>query len=124
MAITSGKNSITQVDFMFIDTAATATAVTDVFAGAATIHSIHLINGHANPAWLKIYNESTATVGTTDPDIIIKSEGSGSNGGRTVWQIIDGIAITNMTYACEDSNGTAGTSNPDAGSLTLSMVVR
>ena len=124
MAITSGKNSITQVDFMFIDTAATATAVTDVFAGAATIHSIHLINGHANPAWLKIYNASTATVGTADPDIIIKSEGSGSNGGRTVWQIIDGIALTNMTYACEDSNGTAGTSNPDAGSLTLSMVVR
>jgi hypothetical protein len=124
MAITSGKNSITQVDFMFIDTASTATAVTDVFAGAATIHSIHLINGHSNPAWLKIYNASSATVGTTDPDIILKSEGSGSNGGRTVWQIIDGIALTNMTYASEDSSGTAGTSNPDAGSLTVSMVVR
>tara|TARA_A100001515_G_scaffold27394_2_gene20999 strand:+ start:2818 stop:3192 length:375 start_codon:yes stop_codon:yes gene_type:complete len=124
MAINTGKNSITQVDFMFIDTAATATAVTDVFAGAATIHSFHLINSHSNPAFLKVYNASTATVGTTEPDIIIKAEGSGSNGGRTVWQIIDGIALTNMTYACEDSAGTSGTSNPDAGSLTLSMVVR
>ena len=124
MAITTGKSSIVEVDFMFIDTASTATAVTDVFAGSATIHSINMVNGHSNPAWLKIFNASAATVGTTDPDIILKADGSATNGGRTGWQIIDGIALTNMTYASEDSNGTAGTSNPDAGNLTVSMVVR
>tara|TARA_R100001594_G_scaffold42658_5_gene74836 strand:- start:1250 stop:1624 length:375 start_codon:yes stop_codon:yes gene_type:complete len=124
MAITTGKLSITETDYMFIDTASTATAVTDVFGGSATIHSINMVNGHSNPAWLKIYNASSATVGTTDPDIILKADGSGTNGGRTVWQIIDGIALTNMTYASEISAGTSGTSNPDAGNLTISMVVR
>ena len=125
MGITTGKYSITETDCLFIDTGATEAAETDVFGGSVTIYSMHFFHNHSNPAYVKIYNATTATVGTTDPDIILKADGTSTNNGHTYWTIVDGLSLTNMTYAAEDSSGTTGTAAPDSGAgVKIDMVVR
>ena len=120
MAIVSGKKSITQIDFVLSDDDVDETAVDDIFGGAGTIHGFHFENTHgATGAHFKAYDNADPTVGTTSPDLIIHVPANMD----TVWYVTDGIAFTNLSYACVQEDGTSGTSAP-AAAVKLHAVVR
>ena len=117
MGTTTGKTSITQTDFLLNDTGVAASAVDNLFGGAATIHTLFITNAGA-VAYVKIYDHVDPNVGSTVPDIILTVPAS----TQTVWNIIEGVELTNVSYACVSAGGTAGTDAP-AGAVTLHMVV-
>ena len=111
MAILSGKKSVTQTEFILSDDDVDETAVDDIFGGAGTIHGFHFENTHgATGAHFKAYDNSDPTVGTTSPDLIIHLPAN----VNTVWFVTDGIAFTNLSYACVQEDGTSGTTAPAA----------
>lgn len=119
MAITTGKSSVTQTDYLFYDSGVTGTAVDDVFGGAVKIHSIQVQNIHAaDDAYLKLYDVAP-TVGTTAPFMILKSPADST----VVWTSITGLDMTRVSYVAVDEGGTTGTSAPTT-ALKLYMVVR
>ena len=118
MAVFSGKNSITQTDFIVTDSDVDETAIDDLFGGAAVVYSLFIENA-SSLAHLKIYDAADPTVGTTAPDIILQAVAS----EQIDWQIVDGISFTNFSYACVQEDGTSGTTAP-AGTVKLHSVVR
>ena len=103
MTLKIGKNSAVQTDFLLTDTAVIATPVDNAFGGAVTIHTI-VLNCAGAVAYYKFYDTAAADVGTDDPVIILQADA----GEITVWNIIDGIALTNLSYAQTNSLGTGG----------------
>jgi hypothetical protein len=118
MAVTTGKKSVTQVDFMAHDTSAVNAAVDDVFGGSATLHTI-VINNGGTKAYVKFYDAAEPSVGTTEPSIILVADAS----KVTVWNVVEGIAFTNVSYNANNAAGKTSGDNP-GGTLALSMVVR
>jgi len=92
------------------DTDAGATAQTGVTGASGTVYMLDIDNT-ANPtdvAYLKIYDDASPTVGTTDPDFIFKIP---VNQRR---QIVcpDGLDFAVLSYAVVTSPGTPGTAGP------------
>ena len=83
-----------------------------VATAASTLYSVE-INNAANTAnsFVKLYDNVTGsvTVGTTDPDVILKAQAS----AKVTYQFDQGIAFgTGMILACLTTAGTAGTTGP------------
>jgi|TARA_R110000824_G_scaffold241128_1_gene429849 hypothetical protein len=120
MAVTTGKNSTTQKDFLLTDPDVDEVGVDDVFGGSAVIHGIFLENTHGSTAaHFKAYDNAAGVPGTTAPDIMIAIPGDKEH----AWFIIDGIFFTNFSYACVQEDGTSGTTAP-AAAVKLHAVVR
>ena len=86
-----------------------------ITASSATVYTVE-INNTANTSvdtFVKFYDAATGsvTVGTTDPDMILKAPA-----GKTVaYQFALGVAFgTGIVMAALNSEGTAGTSNPSS----------
>ena len=119
MAVTTGKSSIVQTDYLFYDSGVSSTAVDDVFGGAVKIYSIQIQNIHAaDDAYLKLYDVDPS-VGTTAPFMILKSPADST----VVWTSLAGLDMTSVSYAATDAGGTAGSGAPTT-ALKLYMVVR
>ena len=118
MAFYTGKNSITQTDFILTDNDVDESAVDDVFGGSATVYSLYIENA-SSLAHLKISDTADPVVGSTAPDIILQAVAS----EELMWQVVDGLAFTNFSYACVQEDGTDGTTAP-AGTVKLHAVVR
>tara|TARA_R110002012_G_scaffold310487_1_gene518784 strand:+ start:1627 stop:2004 length:378 start_codon:yes stop_codon:yes gene_type:complete len=125
MALLTSKSSITSTDFLLSDTDVDADkngtgvagdAKDDVFAGSATIHSIFL-DAPSGTSYLKLYDNTNPTIGSTAPDIILMVK------EPNMWTIVDGIAVTNLSYGATNAGGTAGNTTP-AVTVKLFMVVR
>tara|TARA_R110001583_G_scaffold159168_1_gene310967 strand:+ start:43 stop:420 length:378 start_codon:yes stop_codon:yes gene_type:complete len=125
MAILTSKNSGTNTDFILSDTDVDADvngtgsagdAKDDVFAGSATIHSIFL-DAPSNTSYLKLYDATDPTIGTTAPDIILMVK------EPNMWTIVDGLPVTNLSYGATNAAGTAGNTTP-AVTVKLFLVVR
>ena len=91
----------------------TNTALENILGGAATIHSITLDND-ANGSqinFVKFYNQTSVTAGTTPPDIVLKCDADEKN---ITFEIPGGITFNTgvSIYATSSSGGTAGTSAP------------
>lgn len=92
------------------DTDSDGTIENNINDGAATIYAI-VIDNTANAAveYTKLYNATSATVGTTAPDMILMSNSS----SRHVWVFTNGLAFsTGLSFATVTAGGTAGTTNP------------
>ncbi len=78
--------------------------------GAATIYAITLDNSaNAAVSFLKLYNSAAPTVGTTDPDMILKIAASVS---RTFVFKTGNSFATALSYAAVTAGGTAGVTGP------------
>ena len=101
------------------DTAATATAVTNVIGSSGTIYYVEVDNtANSAASYLKIYNASGPTVGTTAPDLILRATGS----TREYFVFPTGLAFgTAVSYACVSAAGTGGTGSPSS-SVTIRIV--
>ena len=87
-----------------------------MFAGSATIHSIFL-DAPSNTSYLKLYDATDPTIGTTAPDIILMVK------EPNMWTIVDGLPVTNLSYGATNAAGTAGNTTP-AVTVKLFLVVR
>lgn len=103
LAFTSGLKQIR-------DTTANGTGENDVNGGAATLYGIRVDNTqNSTPVFLKLYNHASPTIGTTDPDLILKVK----NGVTRRVMFPKGLAFaTAISMACVTTGGTAGTTNP------------
>jgi hypothetical protein len=64
---------------------------------------------NANVVYIKIYDNSSPTVGTTDPEIILQGNGSGT----TEYLFEPGLlCATAFKVACTTTAGTGGTTSP------------
>ena len=89
-----------------------ATAENDVLSGAATLHEIYVDNtGNTAATFAKFYNAAAPTIGTTAPDIIVRSRAS----VKTRVYMAPGLGIsfaTGLSGAGLTAAGTAGTTGP------------
>lgn len=95
------------------DTDADGTAEANVNSGAAVLHLLQVDNtGNASAAsYLKIYDATSATVGTTEPDVVIRVPG----GATLKLAIPQGLSFaTGITFACVTAGGTGGTTSPSS----------
>lgn len=104
---------------LIVDTTADSTAETDVTGTSGVIYTLDVDNtsNGSNPAYLKIYDNASPTVGTTAPDLIFKVAAN----LRRMLVIPEGMAFTNLSFACVVEAGTAGTTSPTS-SVTVRMV--
>lgn len=102
---------------MVVSTSLGTTAQTDLLGGPVTIGSIFISNG-SGTAFLKIYDDPSPTIGTTEPDLIIEVAGS-----KTVnWWIDGGLTLVNGLSVCaSDTPGKAAGSNPTTFNLRLGL---
>ena len=92
------------------DTDANATPEVNVTGAAGTIYMIDVDNT-GNPvdvAYLKIYDDAAPTVGTTDPDFIVKVP---VNERRQV-VCPDGLDFATLSFAVVTAPGTPGVTGP------------
>lgn len=115
MAITSkaiGTNTLIG------DSAVTGTIIKDVSGGAKTLYAIYVRNADAaQRVYLKLYDDLSPTLGTTDPDwIFMVDDNAAAPGGvhRFVLNAPTGVVFAKgISYAAVTTGGTAGTTNPD-----------
>ena len=102
------------------ETAAGATAVA-VKASSGTLYTVEIDNtANAANSFVKIYDlaSGSTTVGTNNPDVVLKAPAS----TKLTYQFSQGIAFgTAITMACLNSAGTAGTAAPSSG-VTVKFV--
>lgn len=96
-----------------------ATSENNVNDGAATIYGLDIDNVAAAVTFIKFYNAAVPTVGTTDPDMIIRMPAS----TRRTFVFTTGIAFaTALSYAGVTTGGTAGTTSP-ASDVIMNVIV-
>lgn len=81
-----------------------------VTSAAGSIFQIDVDNeaNSDNPAFLKIYDNASPTVGTTPPDFIFKVPVN----QRRSMVIPDGLDFNDLSFAVVTTGGTAGTTDP------------
>ena len=88
-----------------------ATACTNATGASGVLYLVDIDNtGNAlETVYLKVYDNAAPTVGTTDPDWVLKVKG----GERKTYAVPDGIAFDNApSFAAVQSAGTPGTTGP------------
>lgn len=92
------------------DTDANATPEINVTGAAGTIYMVDVDNtgNPADVAYLKIYDDVAPTVGTTDPDFIIKVPVN----QRRQMVCPDGLDFATLSFAVVTAGGTPGTTDP------------
>jgi len=90
-----------------------ATAQANVLSGATTLYMVRIDNSSnsAETVYLKLYDATSATVGTTRPAGIFSCPASTSR----QYSVPDGITFSSgITYAVVKTAGLQGSSNPSA----------
>jgi len=108
----STKTLTTRFGTKFAKETSASSTKSVVATAASTLYAIE-INNTANSvnSFVKLYDNVTGsvTVGTTDPDVILKAQAS----TKVTYQFDQGIAFgTGVILACLNSAGTAGTGSP------------
>lgn len=104
---------------LVVQTEANSTSNNNVTGAAGSIFQIDLDNSANadNPAYLKIYDNASPTVGTTPPDLIFKAPVN----TRLNMCVPDGIAFNDLSFAVVTTGGTAGTTDPTS-AVVVKMV--
>ena len=96
------------------DSALGATIQANVFGAPVTLHLVE-INNSANAAaasYVKVWDALTATVGTTDPALVLKAPANSS----VTYALPGGLACAvGLSVACVTSPGTPGVTSPASG---------
>lgn len=111
MAVTIYPISVLSGLKAFLDTVSNATPENNINTGALTVYQV-IIDNTLNPSqkvYSKFWNNAAPTVGTTVPDMIIKTPG----GVSRTWFFLEGIPFaTALSFATVTAGGTGGTTNP------------
>jgi len=123
MAISLSTLSSQFIDIIAADTDTDAIVRADITQSPGSLYYIKVINGiSATSIFLKLYDNTTATLGTTEPVFIIKVAASATR----YCVIPDGMAFSSgITYAVTDQNGNqaaGGSFSGLSGTITLHMV--
>jgi hypothetical protein len=124
MAISISTLSSQFIDIITADTDTEAVVRSDITQSPGSVYYISVQNGIGSTSIsLKLYDATTATLGTTEPVFILKVAAS-----ATEYCVIpDGMAFsTGISYAVTDQNGrqAAGSGfGSVSGNVTLRMVV-
>jgi hypothetical protein len=83
-----------------------AAGVSDIMGGATTVYTLDLENGVSGaPTWFRIYDNTSPTFGTTQPDILIRVH----NGAHSIWTIAQGLTLSSaLTINATDADGKDG----------------
>lgn len=113
MAVTIYPISVLSGLKAFFDAVSNGAAELNIAAGALTVYQL-ILDNTLNPSqkvWTKFYNNAAPTVGTTVPDMIIKTPG----GVSRTWFFLEGIPFAiALSFATVITPGTAGAGNPPA----------
>lgn len=103
-----------------VDTNANATAQTNTTGGTGTLHLVDIDNSANGAAsFVKFYDASSPTVGTTAPDLVLKCPAS----VRRQFVMPAGIAFaTAFSHACVTAGGTGGTTSPSSAVILRYLV--
>lgn len=104
---------------IIVDTQSDATSENDVAAGSAVIFIVDIDNrNNSDSSFTKIWNNAAPTVGTTDPDAIIRTTGQVR---RAVLYGFSGTTFgTAVSFATLTAGGTAGSTSP-SNSVTVKI---
>ena len=98
-----------------------ATAENNVNDGAATVYCVRVDNlANAAKEYVKFYNTTPATIGTTDPDMILMITASIVK----TFVFKTGTTFgTALSFACVTTAGTAGTTSPVTNPVLVDILV-
>tara|TARA_R100000234_G_C4961485_1_gene161987 strand:+ start:576 stop:950 length:375 start_codon:yes stop_codon:yes gene_type:complete len=122
MAITITQLSTQFIDIMTSDTDVDDTVRIDITQQPSTIHFIEVINGISSTAiWLKLFDTTEVTLGTTQPVFIMKVAASATE------QLVipDGMAFASaISYAATNTSGDQAGSSMGAlsGQISLKLI--
>tara|TARA_R100001129_G_scaffold172782_1_gene143714 strand:+ start:432 stop:806 length:375 start_codon:yes stop_codon:yes gene_type:complete len=122
MAITITQLSTQFIDIMTSDTDVDDTVRIDITQQPSTIHFIEVINGISSTAiWLKLFDTTEVTLGTTQPVFIMKVAASATE------QLVipDGMAFASgISYAATNTGGDQAGSSMGAlsGQISLKLI--
>ena len=122
MAITITQLSTQFIDIMTSDTNVDDTVRIDITQQPSTIHLIEVINGISSTAiWLKLFDTTEVTLGTTQPVFIMKVAASATE------QLVipDGMAFASgISYAATNTGGDQAGSSMGAlsGQISLKLI--
>ena len=118
MAVTKQDMDLTTGLTVVRDTDADATSESDMNTGAATLYLVSIDNS-ANASqknYLKLYDATAPTIGTTTPDMIIPCPG----GSTVTLAILEGLSFaTGISAACVTAGGTGGITSPTSDVITV-----
>ena len=111
------------IDIITQDTDADELPVNDITGKAGSLYYVKVVNAwSASSVYLKIYDSTSATHGTTHPIFVTKVGPS-----STAYCVIpDGMAFVNgLSYCVTDGAGTGAVNDngPPTGNVTVRMVV-
>ena len=122
MSITITQLSTQFIDIMTSDTDVDDTVRIDITQQPSTIHFIEVINGISSTAiWLKLFDTTEVTLGTTQPVFIMKVAASATE------QLVipDGMAFASgISYAATNTGGDQAGSSMGAlsGQISLKLI--
>lgn len=121
MATTKQAMSLTSSLKVVRDTDADATSESDLNPGAATLYLVSVDNSAnaSQKVFLKLYNATAPTIGTTAPDVIIPVPG----GSTVTMAVLEGLSFaTGISAACVTAGGTGGITNPTSDVITVLVI--
>tara|TARA_R110001583_G_scaffold60213_1_gene178991 strand:+ start:54 stop:422 length:369 start_codon:yes stop_codon:yes gene_type:complete len=120
MALTAANfESALMVHKIVQESAAGATASVDVTGEAGTLRAINISSAASQVNYVKItLTETSVTVGTTPPQIMIKV----ANAASSRWVIPAGVAFTKLTVWAVQAATDSSTTAPSGGNVTVTFV--
>ncbi|MCP4437065.1 MAG: hypothetical protein GY913_21530 [Proteobacteria bacterium] len=101
-------------------TAASTTADSDLYGGAAKLYSLDINNAASQANYAKVYDVTEASA-SDDPVLILKVP----NGERHVVTCTQGFQFsTGVTWRAVQEAGTAGTTSPSGGNFGITGVMK
>ena len=120
MAVSKRKVPATPLGTHLVTDDGVTTTAQALGSGATTIYAV-FINNASNSAksYMKFYNTSSPSAGTTEPYMVLMAPGSGS----VQYTFPEGIVLgAASSYRCVTTGGTAGTTSPDQ-QVSAAMIV-
>ena len=109
MAITTSNQTVSIGADVIVDTAVTNTAVENVTGGAGTWYTICAVTTDAQQQYLKLFDATSITAGTTEPNWILPCKANDT----TVWTVPDGVTFSNgLCYFVSEEDGKSATTAP------------
>ena len=111
MAVTKQDMDLTSGLSVIRDTDSDATSEANVNSGAAVLYLVYVDNtANASAAsFLKLYNATAPTIGTTAPDFVFRVPG----GATLNMAIPEGVSLgTGLSFATVTAGGTGGITGP------------
>jgi|TARA_R100000458_G_C8253731_1_gene230169 hypothetical protein len=120
MAITSTKFDRAVSYKVLHDANMTNAAQKNVTDGPGKLHSVKIVNGNNAAVYVKLFNNYSASVGTTAPDWVLSCPASSTY----TYEIPDGISYDALTV-CATENGTPSdnTAPSVSGNETIAVTI-